>query len=138
VSLLTTDAQIAALLGRAQRIALVGASDNPARPAHSVMKFLLARGHQVIPVNPALAGQTLLGQRVVASLAEAGPIDMVDVFRRPDAVPEIVEAAIAAGAATLWLQLGVVHQAAAAQAVAAGMDVVMDRCPKIEIGRLGL
>jgi predicted CoA-binding protein len=138
VSLLTQDADIAALLGRARRIALVGASDNPSRAAHGVMKFLLARGHQVVPVNPALAGQTLLGQPVVASLAEAGPIDLVDVFRRADAVPAIVEEAISAGAKALWLQLGVVHEAATARAVAAGLDVVVDRCPKIEAARLGL
>lgn len=139
MSLLTADAAIAALLMRARRIALVGASDKPDRAAHGVMRFLLARGHEVVPVNPALAGQTLLGQRVVASLAEVGGrIDMVDVFRRAEAVPEIVEAAIAAGAAAIWLQLGVVHEAAAARAVAAGLDVVMDRCPAIEVRRLGL
>jgi predicted CoA-binding protein len=138
VSLLTQDEEIAALLGRARRIALIGASDNPARAAHGVMKFLLARGHQVVPVNPALAGQKLLGQPVVASLAEAGRIDMVDVFRRAEAVPAIVEEAIAAGAPALWLQLGIRHEAATARAVAAGLDVVVDRCPKIEAARLGL
>jgi predicted CoA-binding protein len=139
MSLLTSDADIAALLGRAKRIALIGASDNPARAAHGVMQFLLARGAEVAPVNPGLAGQDLLGQRVVASLAEIeGPIDMVDVFRRADAVPAIVDEAIAAGAHAIWLQLGVVHDVAAARAVAAGLDLVMDRCPKIEVGRLGL
>jgi predicted CoA-binding protein len=138
VSLLTQDEDIAALLGRARRIALIGASDNPARAAHGVMKFLLARGHQVFPVNPALAGQMLLGQRVVVSLAEAGRIDMVDVFRRAEAVPAIVEEAIAAGAQALWLQLGIRHEAATARALAAGLDVVVDRCPKIEAARLGL
>jgi predicted CoA-binding protein len=139
VSLLTADAEIAALLMQARRIALLGASDKPDRAAYGVMRFLLARGHEVVPVNPALAGQALLGQRVVVSLAEVGGrIDMVDVFRRADAVPEIVEEAIAAGAAAIWLQLGVVHEAAAARAVAAGLDVVMDRCPVIEARRLGL
>jgi len=139
VSLLSADTEIAALLGRARRIALVGASDKPDRAAYGVMRFLLARGHEVVPVNPLLAGQDLLGQRVVASLDEVGgPIDMVDVFRRADAVPDIVEVAIAAGAGAIWLQLGVVHEAAAARAVAAGLDVVMDRCPAIESRRLGL
>ena len=139
MSLLSADTEIAALLGRARRIALVGASDKPDRAAYGVMRFLLARGHEVVPVNPLLAGQDLLGQRVVASLDEVGgPIDMVDVFRRADAVPDIVEVAIAAGAGAIWLQLGVVHEAAAARAVAAGLDVVMDRCPAIETRRLGL
>ena len=139
MSLLSTDAGIAALLGRVTRIALVGASDNPARAAHGVMRFLLARGYEVVPVNPMLAGQDLLGQRVLAALADIeGRIDMVDVFRRADAVPEIVEEAIAVGAGAIWMQLGVVHDAAAARAVTAGLDVVMDRCPKIEMARLGL
>lgn len=138
MSLLVDDAGIAALLGRVKRIALVGASANPARAAHEVMGFLLRRGFDVVPVNPALAGETLMGQPVVATIGEAGPVDMVDVFRRADAVPEIVDEAIATGVAALWLQLGVIHEAAAARAVAAGMDVVMDRCPKQEIMRLKL
>jgi hypothetical protein len=138
MSLLTTDAEIAGLLARVKRIALVGASANPARAAHGVMNFLLKRGYDVVPVNPTLAGETLLGQQVVASIAEAGAIDMVDVFRNADAVPGIVDEALAAGVKALWLQLGVVHEDAAARAAAGGMDVVMDRCPKQEIARLGL
>ncbi|WP_439534150.1 CoA-binding protein [Polymorphobacter sp.] len=138
MSLLTSDEEIAGLLGRVKRIALVGASDNPGRAAHGVMKFLLARGYEVVPVNPTLAGQTLLGQPVLASLADAGPVDMVDVFRRSDALPAIVEEAIAAKAGALWTQLGVVNDEALARAVAAGLDVVVDRCPKIEVARLGL
>lgn len=138
MSLLTTGAEIASLLGRVKRIALVGASDNPARPAHGVMVYLLQKGFAVVPVNPGLVGQDLLGQRVVASITDAGSVDMVDVFRNADAVPGIVEEAIAAAVPALWLQLGVVHDAAAAQAAAAGIDVVMDRCPKIEMRRLKL
>jgi hypothetical protein len=134
--LLARDDEIDALLTRTRRIALVGASANPARASYAVMGFLLTRGFDVVPVNPALAGETLLGKTVAATIAEVGPVDMVDVFRKAEAVPEIVEAAIAAKVPALWLQLGVIHDAAAARAVAAGMDVVMDRCPKIEILRL--
>lgn len=138
MSMLTTDKEIAALLGRVKRIALVGASANPARPAHGVTAFLLEKGFTVVPVNPALEGQELLGQRVVASIASAGSVDMVDVFRNADAVPGIVEEAIAAGVPAIWLQLGVIHEEAAKRAAEAGIDVVMDRCPKIEMRRLGL
>ncbi|TLU73391.1 CoA-binding protein [Lichenicoccus roseus] len=115
-----------------RRIALVGASANPARPSHGVMRFLLDRGYEVVPVNPGLAGQSLLGQTVVATLAEAGPVDMVDVFRASGHVAGIADEAIRLGARTLWLQLGVVDEVAAARARAAGLRVVMDRCPKIE------
>ena len=115
-----------------RRIALVGASANPGRPSHGVMRFLLDRGFTVVPVNPGLAGQTLLGQRVVATLAEAAPLDMVDVFRASEHVAGIADGAIGLGARTLWLQLGVIDEAAAARARAAGLRVVMDRCPKIE------
>lgn len=136
---LTADAEIAALLAATHSIALVGASDRPDRAAHQVMAALLAHGYRVIPVNPVLAGQTILGQTVVASLADiAEPIDMVDVFRRSEFVAEVVDDAIAAGAKSLWTQLGVIDHAAAARAQAAGLAVVMDRCPKIEIKRLGL
>jgi hypothetical protein len=138
MSLLTSDAEIASLLARVKRIALVGASSNPARASYEVMRFLLKRGYDVVPVNPALAGQVLLGQTVVASIADAGAVDMVDVFRNADAVPAIVDEALAASAPALWLQLGVVHEEAAARAAAASMDVVMDRCPKQEIARLKL
>lgn len=138
MSLLTSDAEITGLLARVKRIALVGASSNPARASHGVMRFLLKHGYDVVPVNPALAGQDLLGQTVVASIADAGPVDMIDVFRDAAAVPAIVDEALATGAPALWLQLGVVHEEAAARAAAAGLDVVMDRCPKQEIARLGL
>ena len=136
---LTTDADIARLLMETRTIALVGASDRPDRAAHEVMGALLAHGYHVIPVNPALAGQTIHTQTVVASLADVGtPIDLVDVFRRSEFVSGVVDEAIAVGAKAIWTQLGVIDHAAAARAEAAGLAVVMDRCPKIEIRRLGL
>jgi predicted CoA-binding protein len=103
------------------------------------MRFLQARGYRVIPVNPNLAGQDLLGERVYAGLSDVpGRVDMVDVFRRSEALPGIVEEAIAIGAGVLWTQLGVRDEAAAARAAAGGLEVVMDRCPAIELRRLGL
>ena len=135
--MLTTDTEIAHLLNTTRTIALVGASDRPERAAHEVMGVLLAHGYHVIPVNPLLAGQVILGQKVVATLADvAVPIDMVDVFRRSEFVAEVVEAAIAAGAKAVWTQLDVIDHNAAARAEAAGLQVVMNRCPKIEIRRL--
>ncbi len=121
-----------------RRIALVGASDKPHRASHEVMGFLLARGYEVTPVNPALAGREIHGQRVVASLAEAGPLDMVDIFRRSEEAGAVMDEAVALGARTLWLQLGVVDEAAAARARAKGFAVVMDRCPVIEWRTQGL
>ena len=136
---LTADADIARLLETTRTIALVGASDRPERAAHEVMGMLLRHGYRVVPVNPQLAGQTIHGQTVVASLADVGePIDLVDVFRRSEFVSEVVEEAIAVGAKAVWTQLGVIDHAAAARAEAAGLSVVMDRCPKIEIRRLGI
>lgn len=136
---LTHDADIARLLEATRTIALVGASDRPERAANEVMGVLLAHGYRVIPVNPQLAGQTIHGQTVVATLADISePIDLVDVFRRSEFVAEVVDDAIAAGARAVWTQLGVIDHAAAARAEAAGITVVMDRCPKIEIRRLGL
>lgn len=136
---LTADADIARLLTETRTIALVGASDRPERAAHDVMGVLLRHGYRVIPVNPQLAGQTILGQTVVATLADIdGPIDLVDVFRRSEFVAEVVDEAIAAGAKAVWTQLHVIDDAAAASAEAAGLTVVMDRCPKIELRRLGL
>jgi len=136
---LTSDADIARLLRETRSIALVGASDRPERAAHEVMAVLLAHGYQVIPVNPVLAGHTILGQDVVARLSDiAGPIDLVDVFRRSEFVAEVVDEAIAAGAKAVWTQLGVIDTAAAAHAEAAGLQVVMDRCPKIELRRLAV
>ena len=136
---LTADADIARLLEQTNTIALVGASDRPDRAAHEVMGMLLAHGYHVIPVNPALAGQVIHGQTVVATLADvAEPIDMVDVFRRSEFVAGVVDDAIAVGAKAVWTQLDVIDHAAAARAEAAGLEMVMDRCPKIEIRRLRL
>jgi predicted CoA-binding protein len=132
------DTAMRALLTGVRRIALVGASEKPERPAHEVMEFLLAAGFDVTPVNPALAGRDLMGRRVVATLAEAGALEMVDFFRRPDAVEAPVREAVALGARIIWMQLGVINEAAAAHARAAGLTVVMDRCPVIEMGRLGM
>jgi uncharacterized protein len=136
---LTIDAEIAALLGETRTIAMVGASNRPDRASYGVMEFLLVKGYHVIPVNPALTGETIHGERVMASLADvAEPIDMVDIFRNGEAAGAVVDEAIAAGAKAIWMQLDVINEAAAARAEAAGLKVVMDRCPKIEIGRLGL
>ncbi len=131
-----TDADIAQLLRQTRRIAVVGASDRPSRPSHGVMQFLLAQGWSVTPVNPALAGQTLLGQPVAATLAEAGPLDMVDVFRASEHAGAVVDEAVRLGARSVWLQLGVIDRAALARARAAGLVAVMDRCPAIEAPRL--
>lgn len=120
-------------------IAVVGASPRPNRPSHEVMRFLQARGYRVIPVNPNAAGATILGERCVARLADiAEPVDMVDIFRRSERAGSAVDDAIAAGAKFVWMQLGVRDDAAAARAEAAGIEVVMNRCPAIEIPRLGL
>lgn len=133
------DNAIKAVLNQVKTIALVGASENPARPSHGVMAYLLGQGYRVIPVSPRLAGQTLLGQTAYASLGDIPePVDMVDVFRQPDAAFEVAQEAIAIGARVLWLQIGVINEAAAVLAHDAGLTVVMDRCPKIEIPRLGL
>ena len=136
---LSQDCQIAAMLTGARTIAMVGASDRPDRPSHGVMEFLQGQGYRVIPVNPAITGQHILGEYVWDSLDQLGmPIDIVDIFRRSDAVGSIVDNAIRIGAKAIWMQLGVIDAAAAARAEAAGLQVVMDRCPKIEIRRLGL
>jgi uncharacterized protein len=120
---------------------LVGASANPARPSHGVMGFLLRRGYRVYPVNPGLVGQLLLDQKVYGALAEVPEaIDMVDVFRNSAAVPALVDEVLALTTLPrfIWMQLGVIHHEAAARAEAAGIKVVMNRCPAIEIPRLAI
>jgi predicted CoA-binding protein len=131
------DEVIRDILTLTRRIALVGASAKSWRPSNGVMRFLLDRGYDVTPVNPGLAGQTIHGRTVVASLAEAAPLEMVDVFRASIHVGRLVDRAIELGAGTIWLQLGVVDHQAAAKARAAGIKVVMDRCPVIEDRRIG-
>ncbi|MBU6498947.1 MAG: CoA-binding protein [Rhodospirillales bacterium] len=132
------DAAIRAVLTTTRRVALVGASANPLRPAFGIQGFLQRFGFAVTPVNPGLAGQVLQGRTVVATLEEAAPLDMVDVFRASDHVPPVVDEAIRLAARVVWMQLGVVHEQAAARARTAGLVVVMDRCPAIEARRLGI
>jgi predicted CoA-binding protein len=132
------DAAIRDLLLRTRRIAVVGASDRPDRPSHGVFGFLLARGYDAVPVNPLLAGRQVQGRTVLAALSEARPLDMVDVFRRSSEAGALMDEAVRLGAKSVWLQLGVVDEEAAARARAAGVTVVMDRCPAIEWRRLGL
>ena len=127
------------ILARTRRIAMVGVSANSARPSWFVMKYLQARGFRVYPVNPGLAGQTLHGMDVVARLADiSAPIDMVDIFRGSEAAGQVVDEALELDPLprTIWMQLTVRNDAAAARARARGVDVVMNRCPKIEYGRL--
>ncbi len=132
------DAKLRRILAGVRVIALVGASSNWNRPSYFVMKYLQGKGYRVIPVNPTLAGQELLGEPVYASLRDIPEhVDMVDIFRASDQVEPIVDDAIAIGARVVWMQLGVRNDAAGARAEAAGLDVVMNRCPKIEFGRLG-
>jgi predicted CoA-binding protein len=134
-----SDAEIRKILTEAKTIALVGASPRSDRDSHEVMEFLQSRGYRVIPVNPVCAGEMILGERVRASLSEiAERIDLVDVFRNSEAAGPVIDEAIAARAKAVWTQLGVVNEPAAERARAAGLAVVMDRCPKIEIPRLGL
>jgi hypothetical protein len=131
------DEYIRSVLGSVRTIAMVGASANTARPSYFVLKYLIQKSYELYPINPGLAGQELLGRTVYARLADVPVgIDMVDVFRAAEAVPGIVEEAIAVGAKVVWMQLGIRHDAAAARAEAAGLTVVMNRCPKIEFGRL--
>lgn len=136
---LTRDDDIAELLGRTRTIALIGASDRPDRASYEVMKFMQDHGYRVIPVNPQITGEHVHGEYVWRELAQiGGRIDMVDIFRRPQAAGEAVDEAIAAGAKSVWMQLGVINEEAANRAESAGLKVVMDRCPKIEIARMRL
>ena len=136
------DARILKILEQTATIAMVGASPSAERPSYSVMAFLQNQGYRVLPVNPRCAGQTILGERVYGSLAEVpGPIDLVDVFRSSDAAGEVTDEAIGLaeekGIHAVWMQIGVRDDAAATRACAAGLEVVMDRCPKVEYVRLG-
>lgn len=136
---LTADAEIKALLEETRVIALVGASDRPDRPSYRVMQQLQAHGYRVIPVNPQITGEHVHGEFIFRDLSQIGePIDMVDIFRRSEAAGDAVDEAIAAGAKAVWMQQGVINQAAAARAAAAGLKVVMDRCPAVDIPRLGV
>lgn len=136
---LTTDDEIADLLSHTRTIALVGASDRPDRASNQVMKFLTERGYRVFPVNPQITGEHIHGEYVWRELSQIGePIDMVDIFRNSRDAAEAVDQAIAVGARSVWMQLGVVNEDAAAKAEAAGLKVVMDRCPKIDIARLNI
>ncbi len=133
-----TDAKIRSVLEQVKTIAMVGASPNWNRPSYFVMKYLQGKGYRVIPVNPAIAGEKLLGERAYSSLADIpDKVDMVDMFRASSEAPGVVAEAIAIGAKVLWMQLGVRNDQAAATAEAAGIEVIMNRCPKIEFGRLG-
>jgi hypothetical protein len=132
------DETIRAILTNTKRIALVGASKNPDRAAHGIQRFLQQRGYDVTPVNPGLAGQTLHDRTVVAALDDAGPLDMVDVFRASEYAGGVVDDAIRLGAKVVWMQLGVIDEAAAARGREAGLTVVMNRCPAIEVSRLGM
>jgi len=134
---LTRDDDIRRLLAETRTIALVGASDRPSRPSWGVMRMLQEHGYRVFPVNPQITGEHVHGEFVWRELAQIGePIDLVDIFRRPQAAGEAVDEAIAVGAKAVWMQLGVINEEAAVRAEAAGLEVVMDRCPAIDIPRL--
>ena len=136
---LTTDEEIRDLLSSVRTIAVVGASDNPGRASYGVMERLQDHGYRVLPVNPRITGEHVHGEYVWRELGQIGePIDMVDIFRRSEDVGPVVDEAIQAGAKAVWMQLGVINEEAAAKAEAAGLKVVMDRCPKIELARLRL
>jgi uncharacterized protein len=136
-----TDDYIKSVLRSTKVIAMVGASGNEMRPSFFAMKYLLAKGFIIHPINPGMVGKDILGQKVYASLKDVpAPVDMIDIFRTPDVAPEIVREALAEkdrlGIKTIWMQLGVISEEAAKLAADAGLNVVMDRCPKIEYGRM--
>jgi len=133
-----SDDSIRKVLNESRVVAMVGASPKADRPSYGVMRVLQQKGHKVYPINPAAAGETIHGETVLKDLSEVPePIDMVDIFRRSDQAGEAVDAAIRAHAKAVWLQLGVIDEAAAMRAEKAGLTVVMDRCPAIEYRRLG-
>jgi predicted CoA-binding protein len=136
-----SDTYIAGILAEARRIAMVGASATPNRPSSFAMKYLLGKGYEIMPINPGLAGGEIQGRRVYAALSEVpSPVDIVDIFRNPAAAHAVVQEAIALkdklAIKVIWMQLGVRNDVAAAEAEAAGLKVVMNRCVKIEYGRL--
>ena len=134
-----SEAYLRDILTSVRTIAVVGASPRTHRPSHGVMRYLQRQGYRAIPVNPFVAGDMLLGEHCYAALADIPePVDMVDIFRRSELAGAAVDDAIAIGAKAVWLQLGVIDAIAAARAEAGGLRVVMDRCPAIEIPRLGL
>jgi len=132
------DATVRRILTETRRIAVVGASNKPYRPSNGVLRFLIGQGYDVTPVNPGLAGQAIHDRIVVASLEDAAPLDMVDLFRASSRVGPAIDEAIRLKAKVVWMQLGVIDEEAADRARAAGLIVVMDRCPAIEIPRVGL
>lgn len=137
-----TQADIARIAAETQTIAVVGLSPKPARPSHGVARFLQDMGYRIIPVNPGHAGETILGETTYASLSdipESQAVDMVDIFRRSESVPPLVDEALAVlpGLKTVWMQIGVMHEGAAEKARAAGITVVQNRCPKIDFPMVG-
>ena len=131
--------QIRTILEKVRTIALVGASEKTNRPSHEVMEYLQSKGYRLIPVNPRLAGKTLLGETVVADLASLPePVDMVELFLAPERTDPVIDAAIEQKIPVIWMQIGVINEAGAARAEEAGLTVVMNRCPKQEIPRLGV
>lgn len=135
----STDDALRALFQRTRVIAVVGISWKPQRASYRVAEFLQAKGYRIVPVNPGLVGNTLFGERIVPDLAHApDDVDMIDIFRRPDAVPDVVDAALAdiPNLQSIWMQLDITHPAAAAKAQRQGIQVIQDRCPKIEFPRL--
>ncbi len=136
---LTSDEDIATLLKETKTIAMIGASDKPDRASYGVMEFLQGKGYRVFPINPTITGEHIHGEFVWREIGQIGePIDLVDIFRNSEDAGDAVDDAIAAGAKSVWMQLGVINEDAAARAEAAGLKVVMDKCPAQEMPRLGL